>query len=186
MCSRAFCYTDQMKEVYLLRHAQRGVSSPLSEIGKHQARQLGSKLPGFAIVIASNSPRTIATAELLSDRKPVTDNRADYYATTEEVSAEIAKLAAEKSINFFEAADIYNDGALVEGVQAQAASLNELVGDTLAELDDGERALVVSHDMTIVPAMVLRDQPRRSVNNLSGYVIDANWAIAAFDARQLN
>lgn len=171
-----------MKEVYVLRHAEKDASGELTKQGKHRARTLGESLPNFAIVVTSKSPRTIETAELLSSQKPITDDRAGYYATTQEVSADIARLATERSINFFEAADMYNGGMLRDGIHAQAVGLNRLIDETLARLSEDEQALVVSHDMTIVPAMVLRGQSRISVNYLSGYVIGEGGVVSAFKA----
>ncbi len=77
---------------------------------------------------------------------------------------------------------MYNGGMLRDGIHAQAVGLNRLIDETLARLSEDEQALVVSHDMTIVPAMVLRGQSRISVNYLSGYVIGEGGVVSAFKA----
>lgn len=173
-----------MKEVYVLRHGEKDGSGNLTEQGKDIAKQLGGILPTFAVVIASNSPRTIETAALLTGKTPVTDDRAGYYDTTQEVSGSIAKLAAERSLTFLEAASVYNDGELVDGIQAQAAGLNSLADETLAGLSDGETALVVSHDMTMTPALVLRGEQPPVINYLSGYILREDGMLLPFEAQQ--
>ena len=164
-------YTNRVKAVYVLRHAEKDASGALTENGKRLAKQQGGILPKFAVVIASHSPRTIETAAHITGEEPATDDRAGYYHTLQEISDDIAKLVAEKSITFLEAAEIYNDGQLAAGIQAQAAGLNDLIDEIFVGLNDGEKALVVSHDMTMTPALVLRGQPRPFVDYLSGYVI---------------
>lgn len=171
-----------MKEVYILRHAEKDTAGVLTEGGRQLAKQLGGVLPAFATVTASNSPRTIETAALLAGREPTTDDRAGYYATTQDVSSDIAKLAAEKAISFYDAANIYNDGELREGIHRQALGLNDLIDSTLAGLNDGEAALVVSHDMTMTPAMILRGQPRQPIDYLSGYIVRDDGTVAPFAA----
>jgi broad specificity phosphatase PhoE len=173
-----------MKEVYVIRHAEKDESGELTEQGRQQAKQLRNVLPKFAIVTASTVPRTIETATLATGREPIIDSRASFYTSTQEVSADIRRLATERSITFFEAADMYNGGALADGIHSQAVKLNELLDETLERLNDSENALVVSHDMTITPAMALRGQPRQSISYLSGYVIARDGAIKVFDAAQ--
>ncbi|HYH75148.1 MAG TPA: histidine phosphatase family protein [Candidatus Saccharimonadales bacterium] len=172
-----------MKEVYVLRHAEKDAAGELTDAGRQMARQLGGVLPEFTVVIASNSPRTIETATHLTASEPLRDGRAGYYQTAQEVSAGISRLAAEQSITFLEAAELYNNGELADGIRAQAAELNDLIDETMGRLSDGEKALVVSHDMTMTPALVQRDQPRPLVNYLSGYVIRDDGAVSLFEAQ---
>lgn len=173
-----------MKEIYVLRHAEKDASGELTKEGRRLAKRLGSVLPKFTVVISSNSPRTIETASQITGEEPTTDGRAGYYDTLQETSDAISKLAAERSISFLEAAERYNNGELAEGIHAQAAELNSLIDETLTNLSDGERALIVSHDMTMTPALVLRDRPRPYVNYLSGYVIGDSNTVSLFEAQE--
>jgi broad specificity phosphatase PhoE len=169
-----------MKEVYLLRHAEKDEQGVLTDNGQSLARKLGATLPKFSKVIASESSRTQLTAMLITGAQPEVDERAGFYMATQEKSDAINKLAAEKGITFFEAADIYNDGELLKGITEKAEGLNQLVDETLNGLNDDEAALIVSHDMTITPAMVLRGQPRQSIKYLSGFRIDNAGNVSTF------
>lgn len=172
-----------MKEVYLLRHAEKNENGILTDQGKRLANKLSETLPQFAKVISSSSPRTRITAALITGTDSHVDDRAGYYMTTQEKSDAISQLAAEKSITFFEAAYIYEDGALVKGINDQADGLNRLVDETLQSLSEDEAALIVSHDMTITPAMVRRGEPRQPIDYLSGYRIGGDGSIAKFDGK---
>jgi len=169
-----------MKELYLLRHAEKNKDGELTEQDQIMASKIGALLPNFARVISSDSSRTRTTAFILTNKVPSTDKRAGFYAATQEKSDALNKLAAEKGITFFEAADLYNDGELLKGIRDQAEALNQLVDETLSALNDDERALIVSHDMTITPAMVLRGQTRESINYLTGYIITDDGSVSRF------
>ena len=175
-----------MKAIYVIRHAEKGSNGELTERGKQLANQLGGLLPKFAKATASGSPRTIETALRITGQQPATDDRAGFYMAAQDKSDAVNKLAADKRITFFEAADIYNDGELLDGINAQATDLNNLLNETLNSLNEGETALIVSHDMTITPAMVLRGQPRTSIDYLSGYKLDDSGYLSAFDAHQIS
>lgn len=170
-----------MKEVYLLRHAEKDENGVLTERGQVLAKRLGKTLPRFVKVISSSSPRTKMTAALITSTDSLVDDRAGFYMTTQERSDAVSQLAAEKGITFFEAAYIYEDGALVKGINDQADKLNQLVDETLASLHDDEAALIVSHDMTITPAMVSRGEQRRSIDYLSGYRIGEDSSVTKYD-----
>lgn len=171
-----------MKEVYVIRHAEKAADGELTERGKQLANQLGSLLPKFASVTASNAPRTIETAVQITGIEPTKDDRAGFYTAAQDKSDDVNRLATESGITFFEAADIYNDPELLQGINTQAADLNKLIDDTFKSLSDGEAALIVSHDMTITPAMVLRGQPRKSIDYLSGYKLDDTGYLSPFSS----
>lgn len=170
-----------MKEVYVLRHAEKDENGILTERGRELAKRVGETLPQFAKIISSSSQRTQMTAALITNTNSHVDDRAGFYMTTQESSDAISQLAAEKGITFFEAAYVYEDGALVKGINDQADKLNQLVDEILNSLHDDEAALIVSHDMTITPAMVSRGEPRQSIEYLSGYRIGEDSSVIKFD-----
>lgn len=55
-----------MKQVYILRHAQKDTIGNLTQEGRERAKSMQKGLPQFKIVIASDSPRTQDTATLLT------------------------------------------------------------------------------------------------------------------------
>ena len=161
-----------MKEIYLLRHGEKDGDGVLTERGKQAARDLRGRMPAFALIISSPSDRTVMTANLLTGSEPKTDPRAAYATTPADVSARIAAIASEHGIAFLDAARQDNDAEVLRGIDEQAVVLNELVDDVLHnQLGEDERALIVSHDLTIVPAMAARGMANESIGPLSGYVI---------------
>jgi len=165
--------------IYLLRHAEKDSAGIITESGKQAAKALGRKLPAFKQVIASPSERSKLTAKLISDQEPIVDARADFSMSSPAKSDAINALAREKNIPFLEAVTLYNDKEVLDGVEAKARDLNEL----LKELQErgGEGAiLVVSHDLSISPAMSQRGVLLQSIDFLHGYVIQSDGSVASF------
>jgi len=160
-----------MREVYLLRHGEKDAEGLLTERGKQAAETMRSVLPAFVRIISSESPRTIHTASLLTGEEPHPDPRAAYATTAASVSEEISAIAAEHGISFLDAARRHNNPDVLTGIDEQAHILNGLVDEVLGELGEGERALIVSHDLSIAPAMGYRGMSAESIEPLGGYVI---------------
>lgn len=168
-----------MKEVYILRHGEKDAAGILTERGKRAAEALRSVLPPFAYVISSNSDRAILTAELLTGEDPQIDHRASYATAPPAISDEINRLATEHDISFLDAARQYNNAKVLRGIDVQAHALNALIDELLGKLEEGKKALVVSHDLTIAPAMGFRGMPAESIDPLSGYTISMSDGIAS-------
>jgi broad specificity phosphatase PhoE len=160
-----------MKEVYLIRHAEKDPDGILTAQGEEAARALRDIIPAFAMVLSSGSSRTIRTAELLTGKKPVVDGRAGFSMSTQQKSDDINLIARQNNITFLEAAIKYNDSEVLAGVEAKAKELNELTSELLSNLEDDQKALIVSHDLSISPAVALDGVPLASIDFLSGYVI---------------
>jgi len=169
-----------MKELYLLRHGKRDSEGNLTEEAERLAVQLGKKLPTFAKVISSDAERAIKTAALLTGVTPSIDKRAGFYAPAEENSRAIYEYGLSNNMNFFDAAETFHNGAFAEGVHAYAVGSNQLLDETLSSVDDGESALIVSHDLTIGTALALRGIERVSLSYMSGYKINDEGAILKF------
>jgi broad specificity phosphatase PhoE len=163
-----------MKEVYLLRHGEKDADGLLTEQGIRAAEAMRSLLPPFAHIFSSDSPRTIHTATLLTGEEPQPDLRAAYATTAASVSAEISAIASERAISFLDAARLHNNPAVLEGIDEKAHGLNVMIDEVLGMLSDGERALIVSHDLTIAPAMGFRGMSAESIEPLGGYVIGSD------------
>lgn len=160
-----------MKEVYLIRHGEKDPSGVLTDAGKRSAAAMRNALPPFAKVIASDSERARLTAQLLTSVEPVIDVRAGFYMATQEKSDAINTLANERNIPFLEAVSEFNDTEVLAGVASKARELDELINEMLNGLDEAEKGLIVSHDLSISPAMSLRGIPLESIDYLSGYII---------------
>jgi broad specificity phosphatase PhoE len=165
-----------MKQVYILRHAQKdGQAGDLTEEGREKARNIRSKLPKFSLVIASGSHRTQGTAKILTSIDQKIDARAGYFQTSLEQNLIIDKMARQNPLGFT-GAYLDNEG-IRENVKEKAKGLIELINETLNKLKDGQNALIVSHDITMVPAEQIMKHKEVGVNNksfkyLSGFSVD--------------
>lgn len=96
------------------------------------------------------------------------------------MSEEINKQAISNSNGFVGA---YLSNKEIEGeVIRYAKRLLNLIFDTLKELNADEKALIVSHEVTIVPAaklFIMNDAPQ-SFAYLSGYIIDEDKKLTQF------
>lgn len=160
-----------MKEVYLIRHAEKDPDGVLTPKGEEDAEALRGLTPSFVRVVSSDSSRTQKTAELLTGHKPEVDDRAGFSMAPQQKSDAINRLARESNISFLEAAIKYNDPEVLNGIDAKAKELKELVTEILESLEDGQKALVVSHDLSISPEVALDGVPLASIDFLHGYVI---------------
>ena len=96
---------------------------------------------------------------------------------TQEKSDAINKLATEQGLTFLEALQQFQDPEVLDGVDSKASELNQLIAELFDELNDGEKALVVSHDLSISPAMAQKGIPLESIQPLHGYVINESGKI---------
>ena len=164
-----------MKQVYVLRHAPKyDTTGDLTEEGKGKAIDLQNKLPSFNLVISSDSPRTQETAILLTKIQPQIDRRAGYFNAPKEISDKINNQAKSHPAGFTGA---YLDNEQIkEYVNNQAKELKDLIFETLEKLGSDDKALIISHDITMVPAeKLLTDGPyTKSFNYLSGYIVNGN------------
>lgn len=159
-----------MKEVYLIRHAEKDSEGVLTSEGEETAKALRKVIPAFAKVVSSDSSRTQKTAELLTGSKPKLDHRAGFFIATKQKSDDINNLANQNKISFLEAAVQYNDPEVLAGIDAKAKELKKLVNELLSSLEEGQKALIVSHDLSISPEVALEGVPLASIDFLQGYV----------------
>ena len=169
-----------MKEIYLLRHAEKDSSGVLTTGGELEAKKFASDLPSFALVISSDSQRTQRTAFLLTGREPQVEIAAGHYTASPEKSALINDLKKEKGMTFLEAARVINDEEVNQGIRAQALELIDLIDKLFNRMGKDEKVLIVSHDLSISPAMAEKGVPLGSIPYLSGYVIGEDWEIREF------
>lgn len=169
-----------MKEVYVLRHAEKGLDGSLTENGKTMAQELGRLLPLFSLVYSSPSDRAQLTAQLLTGRQPNVDDRANFFMATPTKSTAINALSSSKSIPFLDAVQEFGDSEVLNGIDSKATELNSLVNELLSKVGNGEKALIVSHDLSISPAMSQRAIPLTSIDYLSGYVINEIGEVTTF------
>lgn len=163
-----------MKQVYVLRHAPKDETGNLTKEGKELAVKLQSNMPEFHIIIASDSLRTQETAILLTQKNPIVDTRAGFYNSPKEISEKI-NIQAKTNPAGFTGAYLENQSIRNE-VNNKAKELINLIFETLEKLQPDEKALIISHDITMVPAAKLLTSKfnTKTFQYLSGYIIDEN------------
>ena len=76
--------SPHMKEIYVLRHAEKDATGNLTEEGKVVAVEFSKRLGRFDFVYSSNKPRAVETAVLLTGTQPIIDTRAGAIPLTSE------------------------------------------------------------------------------------------------------
>lgn len=168
-----------MKAVYLVRHANWNLNEDeLTEEGKKQAQEKAKAFPKFKIVYASPLYRTQQTAGLLSGKQPMLDERAAIPKAPKELGPQIAERRKTNPLGV--AGTLFEIPEARPALQEAGNALSGLVTQALDGLNDGEAALIVSHDGTMVSAeRVLRqesfDAPLdHTYEELEGFVVDEN------------
>lgn len=170
-----------MKEVLVLRHANWNlVDDKLTDESRKKCRELKPMLGLFNIVLSSPAGRTQETAELLSGQKPKIDERAAILKSPPELSAKVQELR--KTHPFGVAGAIISIPELREPLRRQGEALKSLLVETLNSMEDNERALIVSHDGTMVALeKVLTSTPFDQIDHtyaeLEGFRVDENLAL---------
>ncbi|MFO0703688.1 MAG: phosphoglycerate mutase family protein [Patescibacteria group bacterium] len=169
------------KIIYLLRHAEKDPNGTLTDKGRNEAKELRLKLPQFEKVICSDSARSEETASLITGTKPQVDKRCGFYMAPKEKSDLLNKIATDRKIPFLNAVAILNDAEVNEGINKKSDELISLIQETLQKLQQNGAALIVSHDLSISPAMEKFGIPLESIDYLSGYIIDGENKVKKFN-----
>ena len=167
-----------MKQVIILRHANWNlVDDQLTAEGRGQCAERKPGLGSFVLALSSPLGRTQETAALLSGQEATVDDRASIPKTPPEFGPQIAELR--KTHPFGVAGAIISIPELREPLRQQGQALKALVAETLDKLADGQRALIVSHDGTMVGLeKVLTGAPFDSIDHtygeLEGFGVNEN------------
>ncbi len=171
-----------MKEVYVLRHANwDGKEDILTEQGKSDAEEYSTYLPDFAIVYSSPFVRTQQTAERVGGIKPRVEAAASVPQSPIEVRDQILKRRSTHPLGIA--------GALFETEEARPAlkvageGLVQLIKQALNELQENQKALIVSHDGTMVAAerilanIDFAEPLKQTYDELEGFTVDENFQL---------
>jgi len=142
-----------MKELYVLRHAEKDGTGKLTEEGKGIATERSKKLGHFDFVYSSDKPRAVETAVLLTKIQPVIDTRASALPLTpKEIRAthEQGKLHHYGIAGVLFDSDVYRPMVIEKG-----KALVELIKELLGTLPQDSRALIISHDGVMVAANMI-------------------------------
>jgi broad specificity phosphatase PhoE len=168
-----------VKEVYVLRHAAwNGKSDVLTEQGKGDSEKCAAALPRFNIVYSSPFNRAQQTAKLISGAEPRISEAASVPQSPPEVRDQI--LTHGKVHPLGVAGALFDTEKAYPALERAGQALIQLIQRTLNDLEEDQKALIVSHDGTMVSTAriltgVAFDQPLlRTYNELEGFVVDAD------------
>ncbi|MDP3983159.1 MAG: histidine phosphatase family protein, partial [bacterium] len=141
-----------MKSVYIVRHAPKdNITGELTDEGRLLAKSLQEKYTGFFDqVIASEIKRTQETAYLLTNIHPRIDPRANIMPFSDETYEKLrekSKLHSQRVTGV-----MYEDNSLANVVHAHTIQFINMIKETHKSLAANQRALICSHDVTMVPA----------------------------------
>jgi broad specificity phosphatase PhoE len=179
-----------MKQVLILRHATWNLKDDtLTAEAKGRCQALKAKLPALTIVISSPFGRAKETAQLLSGKDPVEDNRASFPNLDPEVAKQIALARLTHPLGV--AGAIFAIPAAREPYRKQAMLLLDLIKDTFEQLKDDQTALIASHDGIMVALDKLLDNASfegtdHTYNELEGFYIDPSLNQTPFKPEELH
>ncbi len=177
-----------MKRVFVARHGEWDLRDDrLIPEGVSNARALSGKLPSFVLVYASTARRTAETADILSgysarqgDDNKLLPAQVDTLACAPKIPREFKpQIDKERTAHALGVA-----GVVFEIPEAQTSlriagkALSMLVKQALDTMQDGQDALIVTHDGTMVAAeRILTNTPMdtpldHSYGPLDGFVVD--------------
>lgn len=173
-----------MREVSVLRHANWNFDKDnLTDEGKQKCLGLRKKLGNFDIVIASNFDRNKETAKLLTGINPNVDERAGILKLTKEQNDKITELRQKHPLGVVGV--IFSIPELIKPVRKAGQNLIELIKEIISKLPENGRALIISHDGTMVSAeKILKKDTFASIERtyyeLEGFIIDSNLQMKEF------
>lgn len=171
-----------MKEIIIIRHGEKD-GDALTPAGILACKSLARSIGNLNYAFASERNRAIQTAELVS-RLPVTvDARANVPSFPD---SEIDKLVqVQKSNPLGIIGAIWENSALINDARNAGIRMQSMIDDIISKMDDGERALIVSHDGSMVGLeKVLKnesfDRVDHSFDALEGFSVDEDLAVKPF------
>lgn len=172
-----------MREVVVIRHAPKDISGKLTQDGKELVQKSKGKLGEFSLIISSDIPRAVETATFLTGEMPHIDKRASIPDFTEFQERELFELGKVHSAGI--AGVIFDNPFYRELVGVRGETLAQLIKETLTNLPENGRALIVSHDGSMVAAeKILQNKALEKVDRnyqpLAGYVVNEDLHITYF------
>jgi len=169
-----------MKKVFVRRHAPKHATGELTAEGRQLAQKFHKKTGVYHIVIASDKPRAIETAILLTGIEPIIDTRAGTPPFTSEQEEELHEKGEKHPQGI--AGVIFEILAFKEMVITQGRSLVDLIEETLVKLPPDTNALIISHDGVMVAAEKILvneslEKADKTFQPLTGFVVSEDGMI---------
>ena len=143
------------KEVLVIRHAEKtkrkGTSTEplqLTDEGRRKAQQLGEQLGDFHTIITTSRLSGRATAEEMTGKQPIIDERAGFMEITEAQKEDLKSEDHPMGI----AGAVFENSEYRELARMSGLLLVVLIKEVLRELPEDEKALIVSHNVPMMGA----------------------------------
>jgi len=170
-----------MKQVYVIRHANWDLQNDkLTAETSQKCLEFKKRLGDFDLVFSSNFGRAIETARLLSGKEPVIDNRAGILKMSDETAKKITALRQNHPLGVVGVLFSFSEN--IEALQNVGSGLCSLIKEVFLKLPKNGKALVVSHDGTMVSCeKILKNESFASVDKtyggLEGFLVDEQMKI---------
>lgn len=169
-----------MKEIYVLRHAEKDAAGNVTEQGKNAARLLGRRIGQFEFVFSSDTPRAVESAVLLTGKQPVIDTRAGAIPLSPEEVRVIHERGAIHPLGI--AGVLFESEMYRPRIIEKGRELATLIKELWDKLSDDGRALIISHDGVMVAAdmILLRMEllkAQKTYGPLQGFRVFGNWSV---------
>lgn len=169
-----------MKQVHIRRHAPKHAAGNLTEEGKKLAKEYQKHPENYDLIISSNKPRAVETAELLTGLKPIVDTRAGTPPFTPEQEHTLHELGEKHAFGI--AGVILDNPQFRVMIKPQGEKLVQLIKETLNKLPANGKALIISHDGVMVTAeKILKNKPlnkaEKTFNPLQGFKVHEDGTI---------
>lgn len=168
-----------MKEVYVLRHGNwDGKEDTLTEEGRNDAEEYSTYLPDFALIYSSPFVRTQQTAEIISGIKPQITAAASVPQSPSSVRDRILELRNTHPLGI--AGALFETKEAHSALKAAGQALSQLIQQMLKELQKDQKALIVSHDGTMIATeRILTNEDfaeplKYTYSELEGFIVDGN------------
>ncbi len=173
-----------MKKIIVIRHAHKD-SDELTEKGISRCKTVAQNMEKIHLVIVSERNRTMQTAQILTDTEVRVDSRANPPKWGTDSIDRIRE--SQKTHRLGAVAAIWEDEKCVKLAKEASGRLLELIKEIFTQIGDGEQALIVSHDGTIVGLeKLLNDEnfdirPDHAFSELSGLVVTEDLTATLFN-----
>ena len=173
-----------MKQVHVRRHGPKNSTGDLTEEGKKLAQSFRKQLGKYDLIISSDKPRAIETAELLTGLKPIIDKRAGIPLFTPEQEKKLDELG--QNHQFGTAGVILDNPEYRVMIKPKGESLVQLIKELLDKLPKNGKALIISHDGVMVTAeRILKnktiDKAEKTFKPLKGFKVNNDGKIKDLD-----
>jgi broad specificity phosphatase PhoE len=171
-----------MKEIIVIRHGEKN-GDELTPESAVACDALADRIGSLNYAFASERNRAVRTAELVSRLTVTVDARAN---VPDFPDSEVDKLAGIQKIHPLGIIGaIWQDPSLVQDARDAGVRMQAMIKEVMEQLNDGERALIVSHDGTMIGLeKVLKGEAFDTVDHsyapLGGFSINQDLNLRAF------